>query len=53
MDLYKDREPIFDVYEIEKEIEKLNKCMVWMRQVALVIDYAEENFIDVIPRLYD
>ena len=49
IELYKNRKPIFDVYEIEKEIEKLNKRTVWMRRGgALVIDYAEAGtFIDV------
>ena len=49
IEMYKNRQPIFDVYEIEKEIEKLNKRTVWMRRGgALVIDYAEAGtFIDV------
>ena len=36
IELYKDREPIFDVYEIEKEIEKLNNAWFGCGEVALL-----------------
>ena len=49
VELYRDRRPIFDAFNIEEDIEKATNRTVWLRRGgALVIDYAEAGtFIDV------
>jgi ribonuclease G len=49
VDYYRERRPIFDAFNIEEELEKLNSRTVWMRRGGcLVIDHAEAGtFIDV------
>lgn len=49
VELHRERQPIFDAFKIEEEIEKAANRTVWMRRGgALVIDYAEAGtFIDV------
>ncbi len=49
VEFHKNRQPLFDAYKVEEEIEKLNNRTAWMRRGgALVIDHAEAGtFIDV------
>ena len=46
---FRDRRPVFDIFGIERELEKANDREVWLRKGgALVIDHAEAGtFIDV------
>ncbi len=49
VEYYRERPPIFDAFQIEEELDKVNNRMVWMRRGgSVVIDYAEAGtFIDV------
>ena len=49
VEYHKDRQPIFDAYQIEEALQKANNRSVWMRRGGcVVIDHAEAGtFIDV------
>jgi ribonuclease G len=49
VELYRDKRPIFDAFNIEQGLEKVNERDVWMKRGgSLVIDHAEAGtFIDV------
>lgn len=49
VELYRDKRPIFDAFNVEKSLEKVNDRDVWMKRGgSLVIDHAEAGtFIDV------